>query len=337
MMPRVRNARHRWSIGVLGVFCVLTVSLFARQQDKSKPLDPAAWGSDHAGKPLPEFATGDACLFCHRNNIGSEWTKNWHNQTIRETDADTPGLAALNQDPNLKEFARDATRVLGGRQQLRFLKPNGAYGKLDLLSTAWVPAHAGQRGKLTGTDKPHWDAKTFADGCAGCHATAVDAKTRAFASPSLDCFVCHGDVPANHPKDPSLAFLARKRNDPARVVTSICAQCHLRTGKAKSTGLPYPNHFVAGDNLFRDFQVDWSEEQLKELNPADRHVQANVRDVVVRGKEEVTCLSCHDVHQQSSQKHRRVEWGDSCLDCHNPTGSKKIRPAFEVHSRICGY
>jgi hypothetical protein len=28
---------------------------------------------------------------------------------------------------------------------------------------------------------------------------------------------------------------------------------------------------VAGDNLFRDFQVDFSDEQLARLNPADLH------------------------------------------------------------------
>src|SRR5262249_4616733 len=103
------------------------------------------------------------------------------------------------------------------------------------------------------------------------------------------------------------------------------------------TGLPYPNQFVPGDNLFRDFQVDWSPEHLKKLNPADAHVLANVRDVVLLGKEDVTCLSCHDVHQQSSQKHRRVAPGESCLHCHNPTGSKKVRPTYEVHSPPGGY
>jgi hypothetical protein len=318
-------------------FCVFCGYLFARDQEKARSLDPAGWGNDHVGKPLPEFATGDECLFCHRNNIGSEWAKNWHNLTIREADAETPGRAALSHDPTLKGFAAEATRVLGGRQQLRFLKPSGSYGKLEVLSTAWIPPSGAQPGKLIHTEKPHWDSRTFADGCAGCHATAVDARTRAFASPSLDCFVCHGDVPANHPKEPNLALLARKRNDSARVVTSICAQCHVRTGKSKSTGLPYPNQFVAGDNLFRDFQIEWSDEHLKKLNPADRHVLANVRDVVIRGKEEVTCLSCHEVHKQSTQRHRRLPQAESCLDCHLATGSKKIRPAFEVHSRTCGY
>src|SRR5258707_9988874 len=28
--------------------------------------DPAAWGSNHAGNPVPDFVHGDECLFCHR-------------------------------------------------------------------------------------------------------------------------------------------------------------------------------------------------------------------------------------------------------------------------------
>jgi predicted CXXCH cytochrome family protein len=94
---------------------------------------------------------------------------------------------------------------------------------------------------------------------------------------------------------------------------------------------------VAGDNLFRDFQADFSARALEKLNPADRHVMENVRDVVMLGKEEVTCLSCHDVHKQSSKKHARVPEDDSCLTCHNETGSKKKHKNFEVHSTTCQY
>src|SRR5205807_3001829 len=144
-------------------------------------------------------------------------------------------------------------------------------------------------------------------------------KTRAFAAVSLDCYTCHGDLPLKHSKEPGLAPLSKKRHDSAAVVTSICAQCHVRTGTSRSTGLPYPNNFVAGDNLFRDFQVNFAAESLAGLNPADRHVLENVRDVVLHGKEEVTSLSCHAIHQQSSKKHHLVAAGDSCLNCHQPT------------------
>ena len=121
------------------------------------------------------------------------------------------------------------------------------------------------------------------------------------------------------------------------MVISICAQCHIRNGKSAISGLPYPNNFVAGDNLFRDFRADFSDEALKTLNPADRHVLENIRDVVMRGEENVTCLSCHDVHKQSSKKHHRVARGDICVNCHYATGSLKERTSYEVHSSLCGY
>jgi predicted CXXCH cytochrome family protein len=66
-------------------------------------------------------------------------------------------------------------------------------------------------------------------------------------------------------------------------------------------------------------------------------VLANVRDVVVLGKESVTCLSCHDIHGQSSKKHHRVAKSDYCLNCHHPTGPMKTVKVYEVQSERCGY
>jgi hypothetical protein len=300
------------------------------------PLDPAAWGADHVGKPQPEFVSGDECLFCHRMDVGPTWHNNRHNLTLRKPEeSDAPALAALRKEPKLREEADKVTFLLGGKTRQRFLKPSGAYGKLELLSVAWAPGEKG--GKLIDAEHARWDPKTFAEGCAGCHASGVDTRTHAFSAVSVECYTCHGQVPDMHTKDTSLVHLSKKRKDEARVVTSICGQCHVRTGKSRSSGLPYATQFVAGDNLFRDFQVDLSAEKIKELNPADRHVLENVRDVVVLGKEEVTCLSCHSVHGQTSKQHHTVPSGDSCLACHNPTGPKKVRPAYEVHSRTCEY
>jgi hypothetical protein len=297
---------------------------------------PAAWGSDHVGQPMREFVSGDECLFCHRSDVGPNWPRNQHNRTLREPERGSPALADLQKAH--PEHAGQVKYVLGGEQRLRFLKASPDYGKLELLSTQWQPARAGSEpAHLIEKGRPEWDAKTFGDSCAGCHATAVDVKTHAFSAVSLECFTCHGDVDLKHSKDPKLAFLAKKRNDSARVVTSICAQCHLRGGKSRSSGLPYANNFVAGDNLFRDYEVDFSPEHLKELNPGDRHVMENVRDVVLLGKEDVTCLSCHNVHKQSTKKHHVVEESDSCLSCHNATGSKKKVKSYEVHSRTCQY
>jgi hypothetical protein len=312
--------------------CALRV-LCGESVKPTQPLNPSAWGSDHVGKPVPEYVTGDECLFCHRTDVGPSWTMNRHHRTIRETDAQSAPLVALKKSPPLEKFAGEVKLLLGGNQHLRYLKPAKGYGKLELLSVAWEQSS----GRLISPDNPHWDPQKFQDACAGCHTTGVDSKSKTFSSLSLDCYVCHGDATLQHSKDSALMLLAKKRRDPARVVTSICAQCHVRTGKFSSTGLPYPNNFVAGDNLFRDFQVDLSPDRIAALNPADRHVLENVRDVVILGKEEVTCLACHEVHKQSSKKHHQVAQSDSCLNCHHPTGSKKIRKSYEVHSSTCGY
>lgn len=101
-------------------------------------------------------------------------------------------------------------------------------------------------------------------------------KTRSFSAISIDCFACHGDVPLAHAKDAGLAHLSSKRADPPKVVVSICGQCHIRTGKARSTGLPYPNQFVAGDNLFHDFAVDLTPTAIQRENWADAHILENI-------------------------------------------------------------
>jgi hypothetical protein len=324
-----QRLRGRWLLVI--AILILPSLLLAQEQ-----LDPAAWGSDHVGKPLPEFTSGDECLFCHRMDVGPTWGANRHGQTVRLADPQSPALAALAQQPALQGLAADVELLLGASHRVRFLKRSQDHGKLDLLSAEWAPAQPGTEGKLLTSDRPSWDSRKFGDSCAGCHTTGVSAEKRTFAALSLECYVCHGEVPEKHTTNGSLVYLSPKRHDSARAIASLCGQCHLRTGKANSSGLPYPNNFVAGDNLFRDFRVDLSLAAIDKLNPADRHVQQNVRDVALLGKQDVTCLSCHDVHRQSSQKHQRLADGSFCLNCHQ-AGSKQNPPSYQVHSKTCGY
>ena len=258
----------------------------------------ALMGQTHAGQPVPKYVTGDECLFCHRVEVADTWEGNPHARTVH------PG---------------DGGMILGARQPQRKLKPDG-YGKFDLLSK----------------DGHTWEKDTFALKCAGCHTTAVDPKTHAFATSALDCYTCHGVAPENHPNDTSLVWFSKKHaNDPKQVV-SICGQCHLRGGKSKTNGLPYPDNFVAGDNLFQDFPVDFSKGDDASLSPGDRHIYRNARDVVEHGSD-VTCISCHKIHGDTAAKHRLVLTGPICLDCHNAEGPKKVVKRYEVHSTICEY
>ena len=250
---------------------------------------------------VPRYVTGDECLFCHRVKVADTWEKNPHARTVhpREDGDAVPSNAPL---------------VLGAHSPQRGLKPDG-YGKYDILSA----------------DGKTWDKSAFALRCAGCHTTAVDPETHAFSSSSLDCYTCHGVAPQDHPNDTSLIWFSKKHSKDPKQIVSICAQCHLREGKSKSSGLPYPNNFVAGEDLFADFQVDFA----ASANTGD-HIARNARDVVLNGGE-LTCIGCHKIHDDTSAKHRLVLSGPICLDCHNLDGPKKIVKRHTVHSELCEY
>lgn len=290
---------------------------------------------DHVGQGAPEYMTGDECLFCHRQRVGPSWTDNRHQTTIRSANRRSPALQALLHSESAGPFADDVEFVLGRDRMIRYLRSASAYGTLDMLSAA-CRLHESGATELTAEDDPHWDGETFAVKCAGCHATAVDPQSGAFSAVSLDCYVCHGDVPQQHANDTSLVHLSQKREDPPHVVISICGQCHIRTGESRSTRRPFPNNFVPGDNLFRDFAVDFSDEHIASLNPIDRHVLVNVRDVV-RGRTTMTCLSCHEVHDESTITHQGLEHTSFCNNCHFPDRPKERTRPLNVHSETCGY
>jgi hypothetical protein len=301
-----------------------------------KLLDPAAWGSDHVGQGVPAYMESGECLFCHRMPVGVTWDTNKHNRTIREAAASEPAMQALSAEAATRRPAGEVQLLLGDTRAQRFLKRSEAYGKLDMLSS-WASFGRGRRAKIEQGDKPHWDSETFAVACAGCHTTAVNPETHAFATVSLDCFACHGDASEEHANDATLMPLAKARKDSPAAVTSICASCHVRFGKSKASGLPYPTNFVAGDNLFKDFEVDWKVLDDGKLNPADAHVMDNVRDVVLYGRESMTCLSCHDVHVGTSKKHRDLPVVEYCQHCHTASDPIKGHKNYTVHSERCRY
>ena len=319
---------------VLGAFSGAIGIVLAQQE--SKPLDPKAWGSNNVGKGIPEFIHGDECLFCHRTNIGLNWVKNSHAKDLRQLE-DAPDLENLLKLPELAAV-KDITYFLGSRNHVRFLKKDG-YGKFAILE-----AHAAFDKDRKATINPknlNWDKEKFANQCVGCHSTGIDEKTKTFSGFGLDCYTCHGAPSIDHTNNTSLMILSKKRRDESQIITSLCAQCHLRGGKSKSTGLPYPNTFVAGDNLFQDYEIDWKKADDEKLDPLERHIFRNVRDVAVDGKNATTCISCHQVHydtkEKSVMKHQGVPQSKLCSDCHVGETQTNAVKKFVRTNKVCEY
>ena len=258
---------------------------------------------DHVGKPLPDYITGDQCLFCHRTMVGATWEREPHAWTIRPVGV-PPGVAQL---------PAEATHVIGSAQHFRALKLIG-YGKFAIL---------GRGGKS-------WQPDVFATQCAGCHTTGVDPAAHTFSAFAFDCYACHGDVQLSHTSNPPEALLSSKRARQPREIASICGQCHLRGGRSESTGLPYPNNFVAGDDLFEDFKVDLKRADDTSLDYADRHVYFEVRNVLERGSA-TTCLDCHKIHGDPALKHA------ICVDCDAAAGAGKNAKPGKLRSPTCDY
>ena len=247
---------------------------------------------------VPEFVTGDECLFCHRTGMATTWQQNAHARTV---------------------WPNEKGEVFLGARQSRPLKLSG-YGKFDILEK----------------DGKTWNHEKFAKQCAGCHTTAVNPKTLEFATSALDCYTCHGVVDMAHTDNTSKVRFSKKYPKNPLEITSVCASCHLRGGYSKSSGLPYPTNFIPGQDLFKDYQIDLKQADNSALNPGDRHIYKNVRDVLQSGSD-VTCVACHVIHTPGSTKHRRVLTSPICADCHNETGPKSMVRKYEVHSPLCEY
>jgi hypothetical protein len=237
----------------------------------------AEQGSSEAiAQSIADYPTGDSCLFCHRDDIGTSWLDNAHAWTVRP--------AA--EPPQVSPVPPDATHVIG-KEHFRALKQSG-YGKFSMLA-------------LGGAS---WQPNVFEKQCAGCHTTAVNPSTGEFSSIGLDCYACHGNVPEDHATKKGTALLSRTRPNPDKEVIAICGSCHLRGGHSKTSGRPYPHAYVAGGDLFTDFQVDLQLDTKTKLDSSDSHVYLKTR-AVLQGGSGKSCTDCHRIHGPPEPQRRR--------------------------------
>jgi predicted CXXCH cytochrome family protein len=292
-------------------------------------LDPAAWGGDHVGKPAPDLYGGDECLFCHRATVGAVWQNDPHFRSIRNKFQGghlAPEIEALGKRSSFEKAALQADFVLGFKKANQFLRRNDR-GGFDLLD---FDAAARGRGL--------WDSERFANRCIGCHMTGVDPVSLRPFETFVGCEACHGPYDDRHTGGAVFMRFAKKAKETPQMIASTCGSCHLRgdNSYSRSTRRPFANNFIAGDNLFKDYAFSFSRADDPGLNPMDAHVQQNVRDIVLLGRDNLTCLSCHKLHSTGSSLHRRQPKTDYCYVCHKTEPFKELKP-YEVHSTVCEY
>lgn len=305
---------------------------------QSRQIDPAIRGKDHVGKTYPQLSGSDKCLNCHRADVGRFWIRDWHFLTLRgkyHEDHLAPEIETLDSHSDYKTFTGEINYILGGRDAVRFLK-RSSDSRFELLTIGIKRRKEGHPAKWFATAKSDWESSKFSEKCEGCHTSGLNSETKLPFEYFVGCESCHGPYNPKHANNAAFIRFSKKSRETAQMIASTCGSCHLRGGRSRSTDRPWPNNFVAGDNMFKDFVFDFALSDDPYLNPIDKHVQQNIRDIAMRGKVDLTCLSCHALHPSNTEKHQQRQRSAYCMICHESDSYKSLKH-YEAHSSVCEY
>ena len=139
-----------------------------------------------------------------------------------------------------------------------------------------------------------WNSQGKPGACLVCHVTGYDPATATWKADGVTCEACHGDVPAEHPKEPATVDRS----------PDLCGRCHSDT-RFGWQGWEGSTHYQRG----MDCAVchDPHSASLKEVKPADGSGITDASQL---------CINCHkevSMEFPYSEHHQR---GVSCIDCH---------------------
>ncbi len=242
--------------------------------------------------------------------------------------------------------------VLLAEFPLKYVVGSGRHGQTFLVETndflvesplTWYSSRAtwGMSPGYDLAENPGFE-RAIGEGCLYCHAgqaEAIDASLHKihFRELAISCERCHG---------PGSLHLARHNNreplgprsgreidwmivNPAdlsrELAESICQQCHLATDtKVRARGRE-PTDFRPGLPL-QDFLHAFVLERPDEVMSVVGHVEQMHRSPCYQGSETLSCLTCHNPHDEPRPEERLEYYKAHCLECHQ-VESCTVEPA----------
>jgi hypothetical protein len=92
------------SLRIIGLAALLLAGLTAAAAEQGS--------ADARARAIADYPTGDSCLFCHRNDIGSTWLDNSHAWTIRPA-GEPPAVRPI---PAMASSLYSISRAVRGRR-----------------------------------------------------------------------------------------------------------------------------------------------------------------------------------------------------------------------------
>ena len=160
--------------------------------------------------------------------------------------------------------------------------------------TTWESGPHGQAG-ADPTFVDDWTNQGKPGACLVCHVTGYDPATATWKEDGVSCEACHGEVSADHPKEP-----ASVNRSP-----DLCGRCHSDT-RFGWQGWQGSTHYQRGMDCVTCH--DPHSASLKEIKPAEG--EAALPDA------SQLCINCHKEVSMNFPYSKHHAQGVSCIDCH---------------------
>ena len=234
--------------------------------------------------------------------------------------------------------------VVGSGDHARTYLHLNAGGKLIELPVSWYSELGGYWGMSPGYDRPDQSdfRRPIAYQCMFCHNAYPPLKSPVFASEDhetfgdtipegIDCQRCHGPgsahVEAANASDKSPEVIRNSIVNPGRLTRErqmdVCMQCHLETSSS-----PLPHSILKiGRGVFSyrpgeplpDYELTFDhkagasfDERMEVAQQAYR-----LRKSACFLKSQMTCITCHDPHEQLTGREATRHYVAVCVGCHS--------------------
>jgi hypothetical protein len=180
--------------------------------------------------------------------------------------------------------------------------------------------------------------RAVGDGCLVCHAGRAEALEGSLhrmriIEPAIACERCHGPgalhaerhegrkPPVDRTGVPIDYTIVNPAHLSRELAEAICQQCHLRSNATIVARGRTPNDFRPGLPL-EDFRQDYGLEVPGTSMTVVGHVEQMHLSRCYQRTRTLTCLTCHDPHNEPDEEKRVGYYRSICLNCHEPQSCK---------------
>ncbi len=280
-----------------------------------------------------EFFGSQTCVGCH-DDAHASWEKTWMARTVRPPVKEELQLI----ENSILCGGIPVDYVLGGRINLRYLQKRDG----DIV---FLPCEYDTNAKEIKAFRVNdWPNFSFVDRCAACHTTNFNTADKTWTELGVGCESCHG--PASRHGDFTSADRMVQYGEISAVEEGmICSSCHLQGGFSKKSERRFPENYIAGMDLFAIYSFPWESldaatDATAAGQPAPNPIDVHQKILMKRnldGESELRCTSCHEVHQESDEKHQSLPKEDFCYQCHTNENGEFGLKDYVVECPVCEF